>query len=104
MLTALKGYTIAGIDQKAVINLASVTGDITTENLIPHLEEDFIHAKWVVLGNLFCSIKRDPGQGLHHITLEQDVVRLFTIIKPPLDPQIIDEPGLDLVYRTVILA
>jgi hypothetical protein len=85
MLAVLKGKTLAGVDQQAVIDLTPVAGDIAPEDGVPHPEEHFVHAKRVVFGDLFCGIECNPGQGLDHIALEQDVMRLFTIIKPPLN-------------------
>ena len=104
MLPALELHPLAGIDQQPVLDLAAPAGHVSAEHLVPHLQKDLVHPKRVVLRDLLCLVKCHPGQRFNDISLQEDIMRLFAIVKPALDPQIVDEIGLDLVDRAVVLS
>src|SRR5208337_254914 len=104
MFTALEFHALAFVDENAVIELPPMTDDVPPEHRIPHPQEDLVHPERVVLRDLLCRVEADAGKGLHHVPLEQDVVRLLAIVEPALDPEVVHEIRLDLVDRAVVLA
>jgi len=99
MRSFVKGQAFACIGQQTVIDLASMTGNITPENCISHPKKYFVYTKRVIFRNFLSSSECNRGKRLYDVPLEQDIMGLFTRIEPALNPEIIDKFRLDLVEQ-----
>ena len=104
MFSGLEGNALACFGQQTVIDLATMAGNVAPEDRIPHPQEYFVHAKRIIFRDLLGCSERDAGERLYDVTGEQDIMGLLAGIKPPLDPEIIDEFRLDLMDRAIVLA
>ena len=103
MFAAFKVHPLAAVNKQPVFNLATLAGHIPAQHFLPHLQKDFVHAKRIVLCDLLCLVKIDPGQRFYNVAFQEEIMCFLSIIQPPFDPEIIHKLWLDLVNRAVVL-